>query len=652
MDPIDPPAPPLVTTIEWLEWYDELLESRIDAVSFPRDETRFVSSSLGDDQNDGLTPESAWASVEAAREWIESANPENQTREVLFRRGDVWRTRSIIDTEQPGVRFADFGDSAEPAPYFTGFTGVAEINDMSWTQLGDEPVFWRHVPGHVSWVREDGDADLDAPLAKQYSAHALSKVAGSWWWDSATSRLLIHPREEDDPRQNGKTYEWAFSNEAGFSVGGDLSLVENLRADGFGLDPVVTAPQREAFQSTAKDDEQVVFRNCTAYYGGSHVIAHNASGNTGGIATFFQCVAGFTKRNGSGETVFNTFAGNGGNQTIFHECTVARGTLPEGFDTGRRSDPVFGHTLGGAKLGLTIVYGLRVIGHPHGAMRTGRFNNTQPAASLEEVRCFIVGSKVEGGDGTGDRLTPLFQEGTAYVNCSYSLKPHNLGSNARLQSNSVDGWWINSTLDLDLSNQTYSNFDLYRTSENDNKARCWNSAITLRNVPPGVTVRLDGGGAQDSPNATFFNTAFSKLGSEGEFSVNLPNAISNICGNAYWQVEKPTSDSSGVELSAPPDFSARLASDSPLGAAGKALPGGLVLEFDQTQSLRFHDPPTIGPLEVATVGADLNQDGVVNGSDLAVVLASWGSDQSAADLNADGIVNGADLALLLAAWSP
>jgi hypothetical protein len=50
--------------------------------------------------------------------------------------------------------------------------------------------------------------------------------------------------------------------------------------------------------------------------------------------------------------------------------------------------------------------------------------------------------------------------------------------------------------------------------------------------------------------------------------------------------------------------------------------------------------------------ADLNLDGVVNGADLGIALASWGSCKGgcAADLDASGAVNGADLAILLAAW--
>jgi len=46
---------------------------------------------------------------------------------------------------------------------------------------------------------------------------------------------------------------------------------------------------------------------------------------------------------------------------------------------------------------------------------------------------------------------------------------------------------------------------------------------------------------------------------------------------------------------------------------------------------------------------DLTADGVVDGADLALVLAAWGTDD-VADFNDDGVVDGADLAIALAAW--
>ena len=47
---------------------------------------------------------------------------------------------------------------------------------------------------------------------------------------------------------------------------------------------------------------------------------------------------------------------------------------------------------------------------------------------------------------------------------------------------------------------------------------------------------------------------------------------------------------------------------------------------------------------------DLNGDGRVDGGDLGLLLAAWGTNDPAADLSVDGDVNGADLGLLLALW--
>jgi len=50
--------------------------------------------------------------------------------------------------------------------------------------------------------------------------------------------------------------------------------------------------------------------------------------------------------------------------------------------------------------------------------------------------------------------------------------------------------------------------------------------------------------------------------------------------------------------------------------------------------------------------ADLNDDGMVNGSDLAILLAFWGTVSTfpRADIDRDQIITGSDLAILLAAW--
>ena len=50
--------------------------------------------------------------------------------------------------------------------------------------------------------------------------------------------------------------------------------------------------------------------------------------------------------------------------------------------------------------------------------------------------------------------------------------------------------------------------------------------------------------------------------------------------------------------------------------------------------------------------ADFNFDGEVDGADLGLLLAEWGTGRSIADINRDRSVNGADLGLLLGAFGP
>lgn len=50
--------------------------------------------------------------------------------------------------------------------------------------------------------------------------------------------------------------------------------------------------------------------------------------------------------------------------------------------------------------------------------------------------------------------------------------------------------------------------------------------------------------------------------------------------------------------------------------------------------------------------ADLNDDGVVNGADITIVLGAWGTSSGIPDLNSDGIVNGGDITILLGNWGP
>jgi hypothetical protein len=76
--------------------------------------------------------------------------------------------------------------------------------------------------------------------------------------------------------------------------------------------------------------------------------------------------------------------------------------------------------------------------------------------------------------------------------------------------------------------------------------------------------------------------------------------------------------------------------------------GGKIYYESLTNYGAVDDPDSL--IQIAQCPADVNGDGVVDGADLAILLASWGTSDSVADLTGDGNVDGADLAVLLASW--
>ena len=68
----------------------------------------------------------------------------------------------------------------------------------------------------------------------------------------------------------------------------------------------------------------------------------------------------------------------------------------------------------------------------------------------------------------------------------------------------------------------------------------------------------------------------------------------------------------------------------------------------QALFLSLGDGQALAALYGAPIPADLSDDGSVDATDLAILLASWGG--SDADLDGDGVCGASDLAILLAAW--
>jgi hypothetical protein len=579
-------SPPVVTSPEWLVWYEGLLESRVAAAPRVRPVTYHFSQAGDDSAGDGSLAQ-PFRTLSKARELL-GQHPSGGIA-LLFRRGDVWREQEGIVTAVPNITIADYGEGAKPL--LTTFQLIGQ--PQQWAPVPGHPNTWqRPEPEIVMWVKEDDD--LDWPYSKESAISGVEAVEGSWFWDSASGVLYIHPKHgrggmATDPRVDGKAYALVRPTGPGVRVAGDGTRVENIRAEGWGI-TVEPGTQMHGIESLAQSQDRTLFIGCESHYGLSHVMAHYSG--YGGIATFIECKAGLTTAEGGGETMFNTYSYVGGNQTIFHRCIATHGVLPSwNRNNARRSGMGFyGHTSGMAPMGLTIAFGNTTRDTRFGCAAPSTFADLPHAATLEQVRCFVVDEVFEGGPTTG----PDFQLATrnmARVNGQYlRMRPPPMPTQA-LAPWPSGGWVINCTVELDGSEQAYD-FAMYNALPNHmSTGQFWHCAFYVT-VPGMIEFRLDFDLPSQSGTAALRNSIVS-IGGGGSFRPN----VGTVLANAYEGVGAPgmAGDPAGILLAQRPAMSARPSCISPLNCAAAPFPGGIVLGYDQTWRIQQRD--AVGPIE-------------------------------------------------------
>ncbi|MFM7133134.1 MAG: dockerin type I domain-containing protein [Planctomycetota bacterium] len=634
--PDDMPPP---STLEFRAWFDARVQTALAEATFPRAATRFVSSSLGDDKNAGDSPSAPWRTLAQVRLWLATSGTE--TRCVRFRRGDVFRDIAGIDTTLPGIHFADYGDPAAPLPRLSGFTAVWPAGGAKkggWQVDPKLPAFgWRTVDRAVFWVRQDGDADLEQPLIRASNIESARTRTGSWFYDAQISRLYVHAR--GSVPITSVLLEGATATGPGIAVAGDLSLVENLRAEGWGMNE----NSREPFASYACGTTRTVFRNLVAYYSERHCIAHTCN-LSGGFALVMDCTAGRPSPTFAGQSIFNSYTQRGGSQAIFLRCSATHNTLPSDAPSFLDASlPVYAHTSSPYYFyNYLIVSDLRYGDSPARPTAWPLLANMRFAPSLDKVRAVIMDTRVRGVRGAD-----AWARNAATINCDIST----LGAqvNCRCgQSSEADGWLINSVYELDLAGGTSGLYG-FLNSNGDNGSRTYHSALRLRNVPPGSTVQWD----FDGPFASFDSRIHNSVIDNGGYylDLNIWAGSAPIRANGYVDAPPHPFDPYGVAVAGPYQPDSAVPAGSVL--VGRGIP---VQEPEQIEYDAIGRPRTlftIGPREYfPTCVGDIDGDHDVSATDLAALLAAWGNIESNyfADLNGDGEINALDLAALLSSW--
>ena len=130
-------------------------------------------------------------------------------------------------------------------------------------------------------------------------------------------------------------------------------------------------------------------------------------------------------------------------------------------------------------------------------------------------------------------------------------------------------------------------------------------------------------------------------------------ASASTCGNAAFDTRIAVYPGSACPTSA---TAVTACSDNFSGCAGSTSKATWAVTAGSTWYVRVGAASTgTGSATVAfacqqSCVGNLNTDNQIDGSDLGILLASWGG--AAYDLNGDGTVNGADLGIMLANWGP
>jgi hypothetical protein len=147
--------------------------------------------------------------------------------------------------------------------------------------------------------------------------------------------------------------------------------------------------------------------------------------------------------------------------------------------------------------------------------------------------------------------------------------------------------------------------------------------------------------------------------SNNEWSLSMRNASGTLVvgpvgegTDAYYEGGVSSTDVCRLKDNPGPRIDANSQYDDAKDASTFGAPNQTtVCETGATVTQDFSGLPVAGCSASTGIPGDINGDGHVNASDLAMVLGAWGGSRSGADLNHDGVVNASDLAIVLGNWT-
>lgn len=594
-------------SLSFKPWVESLISYRTSEAPILRAVNYYFSQSGDDATGDGSEGD-PWQTLVKAQATHDAASSDVG---LFFKRGDVWEETAGLIISKPQFTVAAYGTGDRPL--FNKFL-IKYTSGVDWLPVaGDQ--YAAVEANYIEWLRYSGTR-LTNILRRAASAAENLTLPDSWYYDSAGTALYINLGGLDPNNINleavvrNSTYGVVANN------GADNFRIDSIEAHGWGMDSSATGNNIVGVALRPRDLETALATNCGSYFGGSHAMIHIVSGigNGGGISTFSDCDAGYCMYNGSaGETIFNAFSQEGGNEIIYHNCTAAYGTLPSSdWITAtrlKRGRSHYGHA-GGTPLEppkLCILYGGEIPDSTWGCFTFPSWGGLPLATTIQDCQGFIVDFTIPVAN---DSTTGSWSSNAAIINCTLELKRDHESAGCFSSAAPDYHYWVNCVLNADMSNQIVS-FSVYNSTSSDNIMMWYHCFLKIRNLTNGTrnfAIDRDNIGLAtptgSSENSQFINSILDvQTNGVGYLGVNIQ--ADRVYNNAFRGVTN-TADVRGKSVNYV-DITDDLGSGYTVAdalAAGLARLGGpaLGLRYDREWRVRDRNNPWIGPIEASAAG--------------------------------------------------
>ena len=585
-----------------------------------RTNTYYISESSGLDTNNGTSVATPWKTIAKAQAAIATANTA-----VLFKCGDEWNETVGLSSTAKNITVGNYGTGL--LPFFNAFSGKITsgwtlTTGTTWqvTTVANVGIFrltGNNLPQALAGLSSYFTSRLPANRFHLWAASSLAlceAAIGSWYFDSATNVIYFNTGNSGTAPPPSEYVITGTSN--GVNLSGDGSLIQRIRADGWGASGVGGAGgQSEALPivSTAQGTDAVCIDGCEAFYSDDHLIGHLAEGSTasGGITLYRGNRIGLCATSASGSVSLIDFAQTGGHEMWGIDNVFESGAWPQagtppasGYYSGV-GQAMYCHT-GSGTVGYACMLDSRLDQNSRVATTdsSGTGAGATPTGTWTGYNVFFIGTRVDRrteGLGLSVGCPLLLQSANAmYIDCQWDDQFAASTSNGYMSTNYLTG--------------RFFNCDMSFTSEGANAAANLSGnggpslidlameycRLTLKGNwftgnTPGLQVQLNTGSTysvrncilQSISTAQYF--AFFSFGTASNMV-----ADNNAYGGAIWVNSMDTAATTlvgTIEDDVP-------INGSPLYQKGVTFADGINLEYDIDWNPRNLATPNIGPREV------------------------------------------------------